>query len=130
MKKLLLIAALLISVPTMTMDAGLLKSLKQTIVKNTKKAGKKVGKKAGKVLADEFVTSLEKQTGKNIKHHKKGSKELKDLPKGYVPESRLEKLNKHYKNGGKAGTIDIKKEMKKENKKRIRAERRQAKNKK
>lgn len=120
MKKILLILVLFaIAAPTMTVDAK----------SSTKQRRTSLMKKVGRGLLDDFVTGLEQQTGKNLKHHKKGT-ELQDLPKGYRPESRLEKLNKHYRNGGKPGTFDGKKEMKKEKQRRARAERRQAKQKK
>lgn len=67
MKKLLLIVvALVFSVPAMTTDAGILKNLGKAIVKD----------QAKKLVAES---------------------------QGKKYETRLDKLNKYYKNGGKAG---------------------------
>lgn len=67
MKKLLLIVvALVLSVPAMTTDAGILKNLGKAIVKD----------QAKKLVAES---------------------------QGKKYETRLDKLNKYYKNGGKAG---------------------------
>jgi hypothetical protein len=136
MKKLLLfVVAIVIAVPNVPAK-GILGLFDKRTKAERIQAGKEkrakqkaTRKKVGNFLLDEFVTSLENQTGKNIKHHKRGT-ELQDLPKGYRPESRLDKLNKHYRNGGKPGTFDAKKEMKKERQRRARAERKQARSKK
>ena len=131
MKKLLLIVvAIVIAVPNVPAKGfwGLFdnrtKSERIRDGKIKRAKNKAFRKKVGNALLDEFVTGLEKETGKNIKHHKRGT-ELQDLPKGYRPKSRSDLANEYYSKGGKRGSLDMNKLLKKENKRRLRAEKAQ-----